>query len=202
MVKVGFYGGSFDPVHFGHVSLAIDMMEAHHLDEIWFCPAQVNPHKQEDQPLASHHRLAMLEIALREIPHFKILEMEIKRKGPSYTLDTLRELIEQEKKNQIPKEFSLILGDDSIPHFFQWHQPKEIVRLVPLLIGRRNFQDITPLLKGDPEICAAIRKGFTRTRIMEISATDIRQRIYNGLYVGHLLPAKVIDYIYEHHLYF
>lgn len=198
--NVGIYGGTFDPLHFGHINLALGIMEAQSLDEVWFCPAKINPHKVEHRnPVSTKHRMAMLKLALQDIPHIKILDIEVKRNGPSYMIDTLRELIE--KKEEYPCNFKLILGDDAIPGFFKWREPKEIVRLVPLLVGRR-FPDIKPIeLEGDPEICGAIQKGFTPTHIFDISSTEIRERIHNKLYIGHLVPSKVVDYIYTNHLY-
>lgn len=200
-MKVGVYGGTFDPIHFGHLNLAIEIMEAHHLDEVWFCPAQISPHKQKMTPTPVHHRLAMLELALCDIPNFKVLDIETKRQGPSFTIDTLRELIAIENQYSNQKEFYLILGDDSLPEFSRWHLPEEIIKLVPLLIGRRSSQCQSLEFKGNPAICEAIRNGLTPTRLMEISGTEIRQRLQQGKYVGHLLPAKVMDYIYKHHLY-
>lgn len=200
---VGIYGGTFDPVHFGHLNMALEILEAHDLDEVWFCPASINPHKVENNSVSGSHRLKMLELALEDYPNFGIIDIEIKRGGPSYMIDTLLELIEGEKHRSYPREFSLIIGEDSVPGFFRWRRAAEIVKLVPILIGSRSCSIQQPqALEGDPEICAALKKGMTPTRIMEISATEIRERVQNNLYIGYLVPWKVVDYIYTHHLYF
>lgn len=199
---IGIFGGTFDPIHFGHISLALDMLEKHHLDEVWFCPVSVSPHKQETPPIAVEHRLKMLQIALEDIYEFQILDIEIKRKGPSYTIDTLRELNELERKQKYPREFCFILGDDVVKNFCNWHQPEEIIKTAPVFIGRRTLEKIK-IQEGtlDPKILEALVKGITDTRVMEVSSTEIRNRIAEGLYCGHLLPAKVLDYIYDNKLY-
>lgn len=200
--KVGFYGGTFDPPHFGHLNLALEILEAHHLDEVWFCPACCNPHKQECQPIASvHHRLEMLKLALEDVPNCKILDIEANRPGPSYTVDTLRSLINQEKKKKSPRQICLIIGDDAAPGFCRWHEAEEITRLAPIFVGRRSTAALAPLT-GGPEICQALQKGMTPTPYLEISSTEIRKRLAAGKYCGHLVPSKVLDYIYQHQLYF
>jgi nicotinate-nucleotide adenylyltransferase len=198
--RIGLYGGTFDPLHFGHLNLAIEIKEAHSLDQIWFCPAQMNPFKKNVNQTSAQHRLAMLKNALHDIDFFRILDTELQRPGPSYTVDTLQSLLTDDRYSS--NTFSLILGDDAIPGFFNWKMASEIVQMVPLLIGRRSANPLDfKALKGDPNICEAILKGLTQTKVMDISSTDIRKRIANGLYCGHQVPAKVLDYIYENRLY-
>ena len=199
MKKIGLYGGSFDPIHFGHINLAIEILEAHNLDEVWFCPAQISPHKLHNHPIASEHRISMLQLAIKDIPQFRVTTIELERPGPSYTVDTVRFLVENEKHAVIPKQFYLIIGDDSVPGFFNWHKPNEIIEMVPILVGKRAL--VSPPLEGNPKICAALRQGMTPTSIIEISSRNIRQRLQAKLYCGHLLPVKVLDYIYTHQLY-
>lgn len=197
---VGIYGGTFDPPHLGHLNLAIQMREIHKLDEILFCPVQVNPHKQNQLTTPFEHRLEMLKLCLLDVPHCSITEIESEREGPSYTIDTLNILMSSEAEDT--PEYSLIMGDDAIPGFFRWHKPEEIVKRVPLLIGRRLWPpfDISTLTQ-DSAINDAIRRGMTNTRVVDICSTEIRQRISEGLYCGHLVPEKVLDYIYENALY-
>lgn len=199
--KIGIFGGSFDPIHLGHVNLATEILEARHLDEIWFCPAAINPHKEQGSSANAGHRLNMINLAIADTPFFKILTAELDRQGPSYTVDTLRALIESQHNQIDPDHFFLIIGDDAVQSFHRWHQAKEIVRLVPLLIGQRSPSIDLENLKGEPTIIEAIKKGMTPTRIMEISSTEIRDRLSKKMYCGHLLQAKVLDYILSHHLY-
>lgn len=204
--RVGFYGGTFDPIHFGHISLAVEMLEEHGLDEIWFCPASLNPHKQDRLPTVStEERLAMLKLAIQDIPQCHLLENEIQKEGPSYTVETLRELIDdyriKSKSSLESLQLYLILGDDAVPGFFHWREADEIVKLVSLLIGKRIHLTSEPELKGHLGICAAIEKGFTPSRIIEVSSSELRVRLAERRYCGHLIPAKVLDYIYAHDLY-
>jgi nicotinate-nucleotide adenylyltransferase len=132
MKKIGFFGGSFDPIHFGHLHLAIDMLEKHGLDEVLFCPAFCSPFKIDRPPIASgEERLQMLKLVLADIPQFRVTPIEIERHQPSYTVETLRKL---------PKaEYRLILTKESAATFTKWKEPEEIKRLAPLLIGERAF---------------------------------------------------------------
>jgi len=197
--KIGIYGGTFDPIHFGHINLALELIEKKKVDEVWFCPVWINPHKTHDQPTSFEHRKNMLQLALKDVPLCSIIYTEEKRNGPSYTLETINDILKTASPDQ---QFSILLGDDAIPSFSKWHKPEEIIKLTKLCIGSRtNNLTILNELTGHPELCIAIKEGCTPTRIMEISSTDIRHRIAKGLYCGHLLPEKVLDYIYKNHLY-
>lgn len=196
--KVGIYGGTFDPVHFGHINLAVEVLELRALDEVWFCPAQCNPHKSDEPHADVAQRLAMLRLALQHIPHFAVIDNEAKRPLPSYTSDTLQELIGLYPEN----EYSLLLGEDSIPGFFRWHQPQQIVEMVKVYIGSRIGEIDRNRYSGeDPRVVAALQEGMTQTRLMDISATMVRDRLKRGLYCGHLVPGIVLDYIRQNKLY-
>lgn len=201
--RIGIYGGTFDPFHFGHLNLAIQMREIHDLSEIWFCPVQISPHKLDNlPPTPIEYRMEMLKLALAKVPHCQITDVEAKRPGPSFTVDTLQELIQAESRKRKPLQFCLVMGDDAIPGFFRWHQPEEIVKMVPILIGRRLAEPIQwEKLHGDKKIIESLKNGLTDTRLVDISATEIRQRLQQGLYCGHLLPEKVVDYISKNELY-
>jgi nicotinate-nucleotide adenylyltransferase len=195
--EIGLYGGSFDPIHLGHLNLAIEMMELHHVDEVWFCPSAVNPNKLQGSTASAHHRLNMLRLAIEAVPGLKISEIEVGSDGLSYTIDTLKLLAQEHRSDR----FSLIIGDDSARTFYQWRQPEEILKYARLLVGRREEASIKEDFKGGPLIVEAIKRGLTRTRIMEISSTEIRERMAHGRYCGHLLQGKVLDYIISNHLY-
>ena len=200
--RIGIYGGTFDPIHFGHINLAVEMKEKHDLDEVWFCPAHINPHKtNQDSVAASVDRLKMLELALEDISYFGIIPNEIQRKGSSFMIDTLLELKKEDSIQQVDNHYFLILGLDSAQNFFKWKEPIEILKIADVLVGKRFCHDEKELI-GDRVIVESLKKGMTKTTIMEISATEIRNRLKQGLYVGHLIPSKVIDYIYQNHLYY
>lgn len=199
--KIGLFGGTFDPIHFGHLNLAFELMEQKELDQVWFIPAQINPFKLEIPPTSIDFRFAMVQLAIQNIPQFQLKDLEKERPPPSYTIDTLRAFVAEEAYSQTPNQFYLLLGEDSVPGFFHWHLPEEIIRLVPLLIGSRSGiwqyeQDNYSL-----SIREAIQKGLTPTRLMDISGTDIRNRLAQKLYCGHLVPAAVLDYIQENQVY-
>lgn len=198
--QIGIFGGSFDPIHNGHLNLAIEIMEAHSLDEVWFIPAAYSPFKHYPASASAQDRLAMTALAIAGEPRFRALDIEISREGPSYTVDTLKTLVDAQKGQTDPCTFALLLGDDTARGFSGWHQPESILRLARLLVGCREVIHKEPF-KGSPQVIAALEAGMTPTRIMEISSTDIRQRLKEGKYCGHLVPGKVLDYIFSHQLY-
>lgn len=199
---IGIYGGSFNPIHFGHLNLASEMMEIHQLDEVWFCPTACSPHKESQNLISACHRLHMLHLAIEEEPRFLVSDIEINREAPSYTIETLNALTSLQVDQANPDCFALILGQDAARHFYKWHQPDAIVNQVPLLVGRRSEgADALEPFQGSSKVIEAITKGLTRTRLMEISSSEIRQRVLNNKYCYHLVPAKVMDYIIRHDLY-
>jgi nicotinate-nucleotide adenylyltransferase len=201
MKKIGLLGGTFNPIHFGHINLALELKEKNNLDEVWLIPARISPFRMHEDLPAQAHRLKMLSLSVSEIPGFTVSDVELKRPSPSYTVDSVREILQ----NYPEHSFFLLLGEDCLMRFIEWKEPLEIVRLIPLLIGTRPHSDLirlVPKLGFNDEISSAIRKGFTAIRQLEISATEIRERLKKGVYCGHLLPGKVLDYIYENQLYY
>lgn len=195
MKKIAFFGGTFDPIHFGHIGLALHLLEARHLDQVLFCPAYQSPFKEHHPPIASaEHRLSMLALALQDVPQFQSCRLEIDRKGISYTVETLRELHTIYGKRV---EWSLILSYDSLESFHQWKEPEEIVALAAPLVGVRGHAAYIP----PSPVKQALERGFIKTPRMDISSTDIRQRLNRRLYCGHLVPAKSLDYIEREGLY-
>lgn len=187
---IGVFGGSFDPVHFGHINLAMQLFEIHHLDEVLFCPVFCSPFKMNSPPIASpQDRLAMLHLALEGIPQFKVTTLEIDRKGPSFAIDTLRSL--QSEGVQL----RLLLSEEVAAHLDMWKDVEELVRLAPPLIGSR-----TSSLSHRP-FSRFVKRGITKTKTFEISSSEIRQRLKEGLYCGHLLSEKVLDYIRKKRIY-
>lgn len=199
--KIGLLGGTFDPIHFGHLNLAFELMEKRNLDQVWFIPAQVNPFKMKRPPISMDHRLAMVQLALQNIPQFHLKDLERERPPPSYTIDTLKSFIAEEAYSHSPRQFALLLGEDAIPSFYQWHLPEEIIKLVPLYIGFRSGIEQYELNLFSQTIQEAIQSGLTATRLMDISGTDIRDRLEKRLYCGHLVPGAVLDYIEENQIY-
>jgi nicotinate-nucleotide adenylyltransferase len=194
--RIALYGGSFNPIHLGHLNLAIEMLEKQRLTKIYFCPAALSPFKLESSPVAAHHRLAMLQLATEEIPQFAILESELTRASPSYTIDTIDELLLEARPSDT---YFLIVGQDALPTFHLWHRWQEIIKKMQLLIGCR--MPATSCAQHGEALQQAINAGMTPTRQMEISSSEVRLRLQQNMYCRHLLPTKVMDYIYANRLY-
>lgn len=190
MSNIGIFGGTFDPIHNGHLITAQSVKEIRNLEKIIFIPAFISPHKQDADPSRAKHRLNMLELALEDIPFFECSDFEIKQHTISYTIDTLREFKKYYDK------IDLIIGYDNIFQFHTWKEPDEILKLANVVVLKRKSSH--PLDFVDKYVEAA---NFVQTRGIEISATDIRNRVHNGLPIYYLVPEKVLDYIFKNNLY-
>ncbi|MDF7639378.1 nicotinate-nucleotide adenylyltransferase [Lactobacillus sp. ESL0791] len=183
--KIGILGGTFNPVHFAHLVIAEQARTQLHLDEIWFIPTNI-PNLKEKPQIAAEDRLAMLQLALQDNPHFKIKLFELERGGVSYTVDTLAYL-----HHKFPAKYYWLLGSDQIEQFGDWKDPDQIVRLATLVgIKRGGFSVISsyPVTWLDaPEI--------------KLSSTKIRKMIRADRSVRYLLPDAVISYIKYKKLY-
>lgn len=199
--RIGIFGGTFDPVHLGHLAMAIALQEAHKLDRVLFVPANVNPQKQEHVTVAAQHRLNMLKIALKGVSACSIIDLELKRAAPSYMIDTLFAL--KKMKRYKEAEFFLLMGADLLAQLAAWKSPHELIQLAPPLIAMRQGVKIDkdwPSMQ-DPLLKEAILKGITQTPLYDVSATEVRNRLKNGLFCGHLVDKAVLRYIQRHHLY-
>ena len=190
MSKVGIFGGTFDPIHLGHLITAQSVKEIRNLDKIIFIPAYISPHKTDAKPSSPEDRLNMIKIAVDGIPFFDCSDIEVNKGGISYTIDTLREL----KKYYDKIEF--IIGYDNIFTFHTWKEPDEIFKLADVIVLKRKSSH--PPQFEDKYFRQAI---FVQTRGIEISATDIRERVKSGMPINFLVPTKVMEYIYNHKLY-
>ena len=189
--NIGFFGGTFDPIHIGHLNLAIEILEKAKLDKIIFCPAYVSPFKTQNRPKASSQdRLEMVKIAIKDIKEFEVFDFEIKNQGISYTIDTLEKL-----KNGA--NLKLIITEDSLQAFHQWKDYKNILQIAELLVGVKNKF----LNAFTSENFTLNSQNFVQTNIFEISSTYIRERLKNRVYSAHLMPKEVLDYIYKRELY-
>lgn len=200
---IGILGGSFDPIHLGHLSLALEVLEKHKLDEVWLCPASKNPLKSQNTLVSDEDRLEMVRLAIRGIPGLKCKEIELQRPPPSYTIDTLEAFYQESIEQNKPTKFYLILGEDSAETFFDWKQPEDILKLATIIVGQRNINkkvNIAKELNCGNENCSMNYK-ISLTRYIEISSTEIRARIQAGLHVEHLLPWPVWKYIKRKKLY-
>ena len=198
--RIGVLGGSFDPLHYGHLILAEQIRQEANLDEVILMPAYVNPFKEEVPPAEGRHRLAMLQLAVSEHPFFAVSDLELRREGPSYTYDTLAQL----KAEQYPQDdLFFIMGTDSFYALESWHKAKELIEGFSFLIGMRKGYDEDELKRTIERLNETypLRAEYVRIPELEISSTDIKKRILEGKSVRFLLPDSVIAYIRENALY-
>ncbi|WLR44013.1 nicotinate-nucleotide adenylyltransferase [Bacillus carboniphilus] len=187
MTKIGILGGTFDPPHHGHLLMASEVLHSLGLDEIWFMPNNVPPHKQETKVSSSEHRVKMLELAISENDNFKVSTIELERKGPSYTYDTMFLL-----KKRFPKvSFYFIIGGDMIEHLSNWKNINNLENLVTFVgVSRPGFSISSPY-----NIITVAVPQF------DVSSTMIRNRFNHQQQTRYLLPDSVLSYIEEYKLY-
>lgn len=197
MQKIAVFGGTFNPIHNGHIHLAEQFAQRIGAEKVLLIPTCQPPHKRPLNLAPSKDRLQMCRLACEE-SIFEVSNMELKRKGPSYTADTLREL-----KNIYPvSELYLIMGEDMFLTLKKWYEPETIFRLAVLCAAPRSSDGLQPLLD-----CAEnFEKNGARTFIqnieyLPISSTMVRDAVQNGKNIAGLVPPKVADYIAKNKLY-
>ncbi len=202
MRRIGLLGGTFDPIHYGHLVVAEEVRAGLDLAEMIFVPAGQPPHKQGDFITAGHHRLAMLELAIASNPHFSISRVDLDRPGPSYTVETLR-LLRQQWDSRVAIYF--VIGWDSLEELSSWYEPEGILEQITHLVAvhRPGYEEV-------PEYRSRLEKRLPmlKSRLLtmpapqlDISATDLRQRVAEGRPVKYQIPEAVERYIAQHGLY-
>jgi nicotinate-nucleotide adenylyltransferase len=190
MEHIGIIGGSFDPIHIGHLITAQSVLEKRKLDKIIFIPCYVSPHKLQNKTTEANYRMEMVKLAIESNPNFTVSDFEIKMNKVSYTVETL------EHFSEIYDNIDFIIGYDNLINFNQWKNPDKIVELANLVVLKRNF--VAPSYSFHSYFAKAI---FVDTPIVEISSTEIRERIVKRLPVNYFLTKEVNEYIIEHGLY-
>jgi len=197
--RIGVLGGTFDPIHYGHLFIAEEARVRIPLERVLFVPAAQPPHKARTTITApEHHRLRMVELAIASNPYFEISRVDIDRPGPHYSVDMIP-LLQEEYGPQT--QFYFIMGLDSLSEIPTWHEPSRLLELCHLAVASREGYDadLQALEKMLPGISA--RTLLLDTPELEISSTDIERRIKEGLPIKYLLPEAVGEYIYAHRLY-
>jgi nicotinate-nucleotide adenylyltransferase len=196
-------GGTFDPIHYGHLVIAEEVYATLNMDEMIFIPAGQPPHKPGRVVTSVQHRLAMLELALASNPHFTISLVEIDRPGLSYLVDTLRILRTQMGTNV---ELSFVMGWDSLEELHTWYEPEGILEELDTLVavGRPGYVDEGAY--NNKQLEARLPGITQRLRVihapqLSVSSTDLRQRVAQGRPIKYQVPEAVERYIFEHGLY-
>jgi nicotinate-nucleotide adenylyltransferase len=200
-VRVGVFGGTFDPVHLGHLVSAEQCREQARLDQVLFIPAARPPHKLDRPTTPWAQRVEMLRLALAGQPAFRVDELEKERPGPSYTVDTLEEL----RKRSPELSLHLILGADCLPDLAQWHEPVRLFELAKVLVVARPGWPVWPVEKLREELKLPPQRSLSfqvvGVPLIDIASRDLRERIRKGLSVRYLVPRAVECYIETHELY-
>ncbi len=192
MEKIGIFGGTFNPIHNGHINLAEKIGRDLNLDIIFIIPASIPPHKAWMNITDSKHRYEMCRLAVEGNPLFKVCDIELKREGKSYTIDTLNEILNIYKNSKL----HLIMGSDSFLSVIRWVNFDEIIKTAILCTAHRDLNESLRLHKMEQVLNAkGAETQICEVPIMPISSTKIRKNIYNGLKIEGMVPENVADYI-------
>ena len=185
-LRLGLYGGTFDPIHHGHLILARDAIEQLELDRIVFLPAAISPHKLGRAPASAELRRAMLTAAIAEEPRFVMDDSELRRTGPSFTIDT----VEQIRARYPEALLYYLIGADNLRELHTWRRIDELRQVVQFVVFGRGLEN-SETAHGFPAL----------PRRIDISATEVRERVARGVSIRYLVPDPVRLLIASHHLY-
>lgn len=208
MPRLGVFGGSFNPIHFGHLLIADEVCERLALDRVLFIPAGVPPHKPGDELAPARDRFEMTRLAVRAHPRFEVSDLELVRHGPSYTVDTLRALAGQ-------GELFLLIGSETFLDLLNWREPRQVAALARLVVVPRSGNAFDPEAPAAQKILHELAlPGFVRdlsgpprapilvsAASLPISGSDLRRRAREGRSLAYRMPEAVAAYIREHGLY-
>ena len=201
-MRIGFLGGTFDPIHVGHLILASELCEAGKLDQVLFVPAGHPPHKRSEVRASGIDRLRMVRLAVEGEARFSVSGREVDREGLSFTRDTLREL----RRERSADDWVLLMGLDTLADLPSWMGVEEILREFELLVGIRRGVEAQEAMSrleglfGEKEV-GHFRISICSTPIIEIAAREIRKRLTTGRSIRYLVPGNVEEYIRERGLY-
>ena len=199
---IGLLGGTFDPIHYGHLVIAEEVWSVLHLDEMVFIPAGHPPHKFGHSITSAEHRVAMLELALASNPHFAISLIDVERSGPSYTVETVRRLREEWGTNV---GLYFVIGWDSLEELHLWYDPVGILEQLTYLVAvrRPGYIEEPGYTEQLEERLPGIKQRLLVIPVpqLAISATELRQRVAEGRPIKYQIPEAVERYIVAHGLY-
>lgn len=192
-VKIGIFGGTFDPVHLGHLVVAEEIREQFGLDKVIFVPAAQPPHKGPGSVTDPWVRYKMVALAIADNPHFEVSDIEIRHLGKSYTIDTIHEL-----KDRYGPDYQIffIMGADSLLEMPTWKDPEGILNSCAVIVTTRPGFDLN---RVDPHYRNRVQ--LVRVTPIDISSTEIRRRVREGRSIKYLVPRKVEEYIHKERVY-
>jgi len=197
-MRLGIFGGTFDPVHNGHLLLAECCREQARLDEVWFVPAAIAPHKSDRPPTPAAARVEMLELAIGGNEQFRLCLMEVQREGVTFTVDTLREIRAQQPEG----ELFFLMGADSLVDLPTWRDPQGICQLATPLVVRRpgsvepDFDCLKEIVS--PQQIAAFRESTVEMPMIGLSSTEIRSLVARGQSIRYRTPPRR-RHLHQHH---
>lgn len=200
MRRVGIMGGTFDPVHNGHILLGKQAYREYSLDEVWYMPSRQPPHKKDHPITDGKDRLNMLKLAIQGIPGFSVSDFEMKREGNTYTAQTM-ELLSEEYPDI---KFYFIIGADSLFQLETWYQPKKVMALTSFLVSGREYESHGITMEQQIEY---LKDKFNadiqilHNHEVDIASAEIRQRVLEGKSILQDVPLPVVEYIRSHRLY-
>ncbi len=200
MAKIGIMGGTFDPVHNGHLLLGRQAYKEYGLDEVWYMPSGTPPHKTDHQITSARDRGAMVSPATGEYPYFRLSDFEIRRKGKTYTAETLGLLAEEYPQNR----FYFIVGADSLYQIESWYHPEAVLAGTVLLAACREYPQAPRSIESQRDYLMARYQADIRLLHcdeIDISSGELRRMCARGTKIYKYVPPKVETYIREHHLY-
>ena len=211
-MRVGLFGGSFNPIHFGHLRAAEEVREMLKLDLVYFVPASSPPHKPEGELAPAEHRLHMVRLATKGNRHFMVSDAEVRRAGRSYTIDTAKHFTTTLRHQA---QIFILMGSDQFLELETWKDCDELVRLCSIAVHTRlrdgeaaarvslaALNRFGYIREQDHYVNAGGQTlSFVQTTFFPISATQIRQKIQNNESINYLLPGDVVDYLRRHALY-
>ena len=193
-MKTCIFGGTFDPPHIGHLLIAQTVFESENFERLIFVPANISPAKKNGDSSPPEERSKMLEMSLTNNPNFEISDLEIKREGISYTIDTIKEVADKLKLDK--KDLFFLMGSDTLKSFHNWKNPEKIIKICNIIVAIRP--GFTP---SDIPQWVLDNVRFANIPRFEVSSTNIRRRWREGKTIRYMVPKEVWEYITEKELY-
>jgi nicotinate-nucleotide adenylyltransferase len=194
--RVGILGGTFNPVHVGHLVLAQTALDACNLSSVWFIPCCRPPHKSSSGLIPARHRMAMLKSAIRGNPRFRVCDIELRRGGVSYAVDTIDALRIRHPRT----DFVFLIGADALPELHHWRDIRRLLRLCAMAVfARPGWPVVRPRLPAPWS--ARIMSNVHAERVVDVSSSEIRNLVARGASIRYLVPDGVARYIGKHRLY-